>query len=411
MVKTRAQQPAARELSEYELERLERIRQNEEYLASLGLVGQSLARPARRVAKRKRVTAEKTELRRSSRLAKEGSAEEAPPAAREEEEEEEEEDDEEQLASIAAALARDAEEADETSYEASVQSMRLASRDVAKMSRGGKGTALAFHQRLLVVASGDSSGRLAVWDVEGDAPPFELARRHGRAIAAVAWQDDSLLSAGYEGSVRRLDFGAGRSVELFGHDELSHSAFADSSMIYSAHGDGTLSLVDARAGQRQWSFRAHDAKAAHVAPRPDGTHLASAGNDAAVKLWDLRALGKKPVWLAEHERSVRGCAWTRDGDALCSLSYDNSVRIYDESALASPRAAETRCVAIFHDNTTGRFLTPFKPIFDPHAPYPVVVLGSLQRPRRLDLLTAPPRASRGVNTVNSAPNRCPPTTP
>ena len=45
-------------------------------------------------------------------------------------------------------------------------------------------------------------------------------------------------------------------------------------------------------------------------------------------------------------------------------------------------------MSVRHDNRTGRYLTPFKPTMDPHAPFAAVIMGSMGRPRCVDVLRA-----------------------
>lgn len=433
---------ARRELSEYELQRLENIRRNEEYMESLGLGSTKVALAAkprqasqRGVSKRKRALAT-SELRRSSRLKKEDLTLVSLPSDFKEprnsyvveekatgqrvdlllKDEEATEADE-----IAAVLRHDGESphiSSAKSYEASLRSLRLAERDVVKVTRGGKGCALAFHPMAsrLMLASGDSLGRVGVWDVENDDDErcaHEFVDHHDRSIAALAWQNDVLLSAGYDSLVRALDFAKGKSVvradyaELHAVGDLINAAF-DGNLIYATHGDGSASLLDSRRSNNHlvWNFQAHDNKATHVALRPGRPEIATSGNDTAVRIWDLRAAKRTPLWESTHSRAVRGCDWTKDGRALCSVSYDQSLRIYHQDALLSSNGAKANCVKIDHDNRTGRYLTPFKPLFDPHAPEPVVVLGSMQQPRRIDLIRAPPSARRGIDAANNKLATC-----
>jgi hypothetical protein len=63
-----------------------------------------------------------------------------------------------------------------------------------------------------------------------------------------------------------------------------------------------------------------------VAFSPDGTRLASAGEDGTVRLWDES--GKEVAVLRGHEGDVTRVSYSPDGEALASASRDKTVRLW-----------------------------------------------------------------------------------
>ena len=61
---------------------------------------------------------------------------------------------------------------------------------------------------------------------------------------------------------------------------------------------------------------------------PDGQYLLSSGDDATIKLWDLRA-NKCVEILRGHTSSVRSIAISKDGKFLASGSSDHQVKLWD----------------------------------------------------------------------------------
>jgi tetratricopeptide (TPR) repeat protein len=73
----------------------------------------------------------------------------------------------------------------------------------------------------------------------------------------------------------------------------------DGTRLASAGEDGTVKLWDSASGQELRTLKGHTDCVLSVAFSPDGTRLASAGDDRTVKIWDARPL--TPEVQAEHE--------------------------------------------------------------------------------------------------------------
>jgi WD40 repeat protein len=78
----------------------------------------------------------------------------------------------------------------------------------------------------------------------------------------------------------------------------------------------------------------HTGRINAVAYSPGGQHLASAGYDQTVRIWDL-ATGKSRT-LTGHTDAVTTVAYSPDGQHLASAGYDQTVRIWN-LATGKPR--------------------------------------------------------------------------
>jgi WD40 repeat protein/transcriptional regulator with XRE-family HTH domain len=67
-----------------------------------------------------------------------------------------------------------------------------------------------------------------------------------------------------------------------------------------------------------------------VAWRPDSRQVATAGDDAAVRIWDV-ATGRVALRLAGHQGGVRAVAWSPDGRQILTGGADNKAHVWDTS--------------------------------------------------------------------------------
>ena len=425
-------------LSEYELERKARIERNEAFMASLGLggglaavdEGKRKAASQRGVSRKRAKKAPSEPPRRSQRVqgigadgaqlpanfreptayVPQGAWESRPRNVEDVPLLADDEDDDDAAAEaaakrgavVAALAAKEAKKPsartpmDAKAYRASLQSFALKEADVAKVTKD-RTYSLAWLPSTdkLLIAAGDKSGRVGLWDVDdadGETCCAQFSDLHARPLTALAWRGAQLYSGGYDSFVRRTDFSEGslRSSVVADYDnddcdDLTHWCLRDD-VLWGAHKCGGLSRHDVRepAGSKKFVADAHSKKVAHVAVRPGRAEVATSSNDGELKLWDVRKLGKKPTPLAAmgHDKSIHGFDFAPDGMTACSVSYDNTVAFWDLSKKV-PTAVKVR-----HDNHTGRYLTPFKPVFDVHAPSPVLVVGSMAKPRAIDVVQA-----------------------
>ena len=301
------------------------------------------------------------------------------------------------VARVAGAASGTRKALSEARYATSLQQMRIRDVDIAKVTQA-RTYALAWQPRSdrLLIASGDVNGQLGLWDVdEADAEKccWSLSRAHSRPVTALYWDGGSVISGGYDSLVRKcaLDHAPLVSTVVADYydddvDDLTHFCL-QGDVVWGAHKCGGVSRFDSRAGSptsKKLIIDAHGRKTAHIGVRPGHEfHLTTSSNDGSVVVWDVRKLKpKKPteVWAYEHAKSVHGFCWSADGKTLASCSYDDTVGFHDVDA--------DKTVSVRHDNRTGRYLTPFKPTMDPHAPFAAVIMGSMGRPRCVDVLRA-----------------------
>ena len=93
--------------------------------------------------------------------------------------------------------------------------------------------------------------------------------------------------------------------------------------------NGNVVLWDERIRKPIRSFRPHQARVKRVKFSDDGTWLASAGEDASIALYDVRAMEMISPVLKGHTATITGLAFSPDSKTLASGGYDGRTMLWN----------------------------------------------------------------------------------
>lgn len=229
---------------------------------------------------------------------------------------------------------------------------------------------LSYQPNHTVLAAGDASGRLLLWDYQSDTI-INQWQAHDREILSMIFVDEETLATGSaDGLIRVWDVMTGEEIHQFESpngavhniilndvdkfDELDNtltsytvSEAERSLQLLCSHGDEIgavafspdnqvratvtynhqIQLVNVASGEFLRTLSGHDNLIEDITFSSDGRWIASAGWDNTVRLWDVNR-GQELLTLTGHTRPVTSIVFSGDNTRLISSSDDGTVRIW-----------------------------------------------------------------------------------
>ncbi len=184
------------------------------------------------------------------------------------------------------------------------------------------------------IAVGFGDGELGVYSMPDLALLWENKEAHGDHTIRIAFGPDGerFATAGFDNTVNLWRTEDGELLQTFeGHADAVHAAAfsPDGKLVASASYDGRIGLFEPGAEKGKF-FEAHDGRICSVVFGKESETLLSAGDDGAVRLWNIRTWPPEPV--GEFPKSGERIMWAAlspDGSRIAAVGRDLLVRVYD----------------------------------------------------------------------------------
>jgi WD40 repeat protein len=220
------------------------------------------------------------------------------------------------------------------------------------------------HHRL---ATGDRSGDVRLWDIDGIGQRDELItlRGHEQPVSVLAFSPDGrlLATASWDKVILLWDLQSKTLSRLLrGHDDsVTTAKFSpDGQRLASSSKDGTIRLWDTATWAShplKFEGASQNKIVREVAFSPDGRLLVAADDDGMIRAWEI-ADGRLVHVGRAHANKIQGLAFSPDGTLVASASEDTTIKLWRTADWTEARvlAGHTKGVWQPTFSPDGRFL-------------------------------------------------------
>ena len=209
------------------------------------------------------------------------------------------------------------------------------------------------------VVSAGTDGTVRIWDFWSGEPldTLHVAPSDKRVSAAYSPDGRRLVAAsqGFAQPVKVWNVATHKEICQFPSTFLTGdvSFSPDGQHVASAGYDFAVRVWDATTADEVRAFTDHTWPIFGVAFSPNGRHLASGSGDTTVRIWDWTTGERLPLLRPQHAGRVACVQFSRDGKLLASASWDRTVKVWDavswQLLYDLPHPSSPQCVAFDRD--------------------------------------------------------------
>ncbi len=186
--------------------------------------------------------------------------------------------------------------------------------------------------------------------------PVRLRGPTGLHSAALAADGEGVAAWGNDGFVVVWDAEGRQRAELRTGGSVRAVAFAPGAEALATVADRSATVWDLASSRSRAVLTGHTNAVVAVTFSPDGTALATTGEDFAVRLWDADRRAAIAT-LRGHEHTVTGVAFAPDGQTFVTGSSDGTLRVWDAEperrvVLSHARTGKVLASAVSRDDST-----------------------------------------------------------
>jgi Prp8 binding protein len=221
-------------------------------------------------------------------------------------------------------------------------------------------TSVRFSPSGNTLASGSHDKKIFLWNAYGECENYSVLSGHKNAVLSVCYADDGeqLVSCSPDLTVRAWDVLTGEQIGILReHTGVVNCCAATSEgpvLVASASDDASVKLWDARAQKAAMTLvdGASDFPLCAVAITEKGEAVYAGGIDNVVKGWDLRKNSELSMRMEGHQDSITGVDVSPSGSHVLTNSMDMTMRSWDIRPFAE-KGEDKRCVRVFTGHQHG----------------------------------------------------------